>query len=179
MAADIRQAVAYGAKSTADTHGSIATQLADCRAMAGREGWDVAGEYTDEAHSGWSGDRGPGLAAAMEHAERAKGVLLVQHTDRLARGDGVKARHLIELYLWAAKAGVALRSVQDDATCENLIMAAVMGERNSEDSRRKSLAVAAGMKRRAEAGKPNEARGPTATPTPQTEAGSTPWLPRP
>jgi DNA invertase Pin-like site-specific DNA recombinase len=147
------KAILYAAKSTEDKHGSIRTQLADTRAMAEREGWEVIGEYADESASAWSGDRGPQLAAAMEHAEREQGVLVVQHTDRLARGDGVKARHLIELYLWAAKAGVSLRSIQDDSTCENLIMAAVMGERNAEDSRRKSLAVKAGMKRRREAGK--------------------------
>ena len=155
MTEGLRHAVLYAAKSTADPHGSIPTQLAEGRAMAEREGWNVVGEYSDEAASAWSGDRGPGLATAMEHAERAKGVLLVQHSDRLARGDGRSARHLGEIYFWALKADVEIRSVQDDSTFTNPLLTFAMGERNSEDSRRKSLAVAAGMKRRAEAGKPN------------------------
>jgi hypothetical protein len=70
----------------------------------------------------------------------------------LARGDAIEARHLIEIYLWALKAGVTLRSVQDDSTCESIVMAAVMGERNTEDSRRKSLATKAGKRRAWERG---------------------------
>jgi site-specific DNA recombinase len=146
------EAVAYAAKSTADEHGSIPTQLADCRALAEREGLKVVETYQDESASAYSGDRGQGLAEALAHAERIKGVLIVQHTDRLARGDAVNARHLIEIYLQALKAGFKLRSVQDDSTCDNLVMAAVMGERNTEDSRRKSLAVQAGKRRAWERG---------------------------
>lgn len=146
-------AILYAAKSTADEHGSIPTQLDDARALAEREGAEVVATYADEAASAWHGNRGPELEAAMNHcAELAPSWLVVQHTDRLARGDGVRSRHLIELYLWALKAGVSIRSVQDDSTCENLILAAVMGERNAEDSRRKSLAVKSGMKRRAARG---------------------------
>ena len=121
--------------------------------MAARERWEVAGEYADEAVSAWTGDRGPQLAAAMGHAELlAPCVLVVQHSDRLARGDGRTARHLGEIYFWAIKAGVELRSVQDDSTFTNPLLTFAMGERNAEDSRRKSLAVKAGMRRRAETG---------------------------
>jgi site-specific DNA recombinase len=152
----VKRAIIYAAKSTADPRGSIPSQLADGRAMAAGEACEIAGEYADEAASAWSGDRGPQLAAAMGHAERiAPCVLVVQHSDRLARGDGLKARHLGELYFWALKAGIALRSVQDDSTFTNPLLAFAMGERNAEDSRRKSLAVAAGMKRLAQAGRPS------------------------
>jgi hypothetical protein len=90
----------------------------------------------------------------MQDAERiAPCVLVVQHSDRLARGDGRTARHLGEIYFWAIKAGIEIRSVQDDSTFTNPLLTFAMGERNAEDSRRKSLAVAAGMKRRAQAGK--------------------------
>lgn len=147
------KAILYAAKSTPDPRGSIPTQLEDCRAMATREGWDVAGEYSEESASAWSGDRGPQLAAAIAHAEQiAPAALLVQHSDRLARGDGRKARHLGEIYFWAIKADVELRSVQDDSTFTNPLLAFAMGERNAADSSRKSLAVAAGLKRRAERG---------------------------
>jgi site-specific DNA recombinase len=149
---EVAPAVLYAAKSTADERDSIPTQLEDCRGLAERDSFPVDGEYQDEAASAFKGDRGPGLQAAMDHAERIKGVLIVQHTDRLARGDAINARHLIEIYLWALKASVTLRSVQDDSTCENIVMAAVMGERNTEDSRRKSLAVQAGKRRAWERG---------------------------
>src|SRR3954447_6115129 len=93
--------VLYAAKSTEDKAGSIPTQLADCRAMAEREGWEIVGEYQDEAVSAWSGNRGKDLEAAMEHAERlarehGRCNLVVHHSDRLARGDAKKARHLVE-----------------------------------------------------------------------------------
>ena len=154
------EAILYAAKSTVDRHGSIPDQLKDGRALAGKLGLSVVGEYTDEDISGYHHDRGPGLAAALAHAEQASATLIVQHTDRLSRGDGVRARHLAELYFWAQKTGVTIRSCQDDSTFENPIMAVVMGERNAEDSRRKGLAVTAGMRRRFERGLPNGGRRP-------------------
>ncbi|MDX6727005.1 MAG: site-specific recombinase [Baekduia sp.] len=148
-------AVIYAAKSTADVHGSIPTQIADCRRLAEREGWAVIGTpYSDEAASAYKGNRGPHLAAAKERAEQlardhGSSVLVVQHTDRLARGDGVVASHLVELALWARRAGVRIASVQDPATCEGgLAFAAMMGDRNHADSQRKALSVKDGLGRR-------------------------------
>jgi Recombinase len=43
-------------------------------------------------------------------------------------------------------------SLQDPSTFENIVLAAVMGERNSEDSKRKSLATKAGLRARREKG---------------------------
>ena len=146
------QAVLYAAKSTEDIHGSIPTQLEDGRKLAEREGLKVVGEYADEAASAYNGDRGPELAAALEHAQRIGASLIVQHSDRLARGDGIQARHLGELYFASYKTGMTLRSVQDDSTFQNPILAVVMGERNMEDSRRTSMAVKAGLERRRERG---------------------------
>jgi DNA invertase Pin-like site-specific DNA recombinase len=150
-------AVVYAAKSTDDPRGSIDTQKADCEALCAREGLTVAESYSDEAKSAYHGSRGDGLVRAREHAERLAAergecALVVQHTDRLARGDGVAAQHLVELLLWAGKARVRIRSVQDDTSGENLLMAAIMGERNHEDSKRKAAATAAGKRRAAERG---------------------------
>jgi DNA invertase Pin-like site-specific DNA recombinase len=141
-------AILYAAKSTADPRGSIPNQLADCRAVVEAAGHVVVGEYSDEAASAYSGNRGPGLVAAREHAERLGAELWVQHSDRLARGDGRTAAHLVEHVMWAMKCGVSLRSVQDDDACHDLLYAAVNGQRNHEDSRRKALAVKAGVQRR-------------------------------
>jgi DNA invertase Pin-like site-specific DNA recombinase len=150
-------AVIYAAKSTADEHGSIPTQLEDGLRLAKSEGWVVAGEYQDEAASAYSGDRGPGLASAMALAEQlaaehGRSALVVQHSDRLARGDGRTAKHLIEYTLWALKNGVRLVSVQDAEMFPEgdlgLLLGAIGGMRNHQDSKRKALAVKDGMKRR-------------------------------
>jgi DNA invertase Pin-like site-specific DNA recombinase len=98
------QAVIYAAKSTADVHGSIPTQLEDGRRLCERDGLTVAAEYHDEAKSAYHGSRGDGLARAKEHAKRiaaehGEAALVVQHTDRLARGDAIQAAHLIEVVL--------------------------------------------------------------------------------
>ncbi len=148
------QAVLYAAKSTVDKKGSNATQLADGYALAESEGIEVVETYADEDASAYSGNRGPELAAALDHAERIGGSLIVQHSDRLARGDGVKARHLVQLVLEAKARGIRLRSKEDDSSLESVLMAAAMGERNTEDSRRKGAAVKKGLARRRREGKP-------------------------
>src|SRR4051794_8835080 len=152
-------AVIYAAKSTQDTHGSIATQITDCRALASREGLTVLAEFNDEAFSAFKGNRGPGLAAAQRRAEEeAPCALIVQHTDRLSRGDGVQAQHLGEVFFWATRNGVTIRSCQDDLLADprmGPLMAAVAGMRNNEDSRRKSEATRAGKKREATKGRPH------------------------
>jgi len=145
-------AILYAAKSTKDERGSNKTQLADGRAFAECNGLTVEGEYADEDASAYHGNRGPELEAALDHAERIGACIVVQHSDRLARGDGVHARHLVQLVLDAKARGVRLRSKEDDSSLENVVMAAVMGERNTEDSRRKGAAVRAGMERKRQRG---------------------------
>lgn len=153
-------AIIYAAKSTEDTRGSIPTQLADARAMAEREGWQVVGEFQDEGFSAYSGNRGPDLerakrAAVEAAAEAGEAMLVVQHSDRLARGAGDTpgaADHLGEVYFWARRQNVRLRSVQDDSNLEDAIRAVLIGERNTEDSRRRSEAVTSGKDRQMERG---------------------------
>jgi site-specific DNA recombinase len=155
MSAEPIKAVLYGAKSSPDEKGSIADQLRVSRQRAEREGREVVtdGEHEDENASAYAGNRGPGLAAALVQAEELGAELWVLHSDRLCRGDGVQARHLVQLVLEAKAAGIKLRSVEDDTSLDNVLMAAAMGERNHEDSRRKSEATKAGLARRRAAGK--------------------------
>lgn len=157
-------AVLYAAKSTADVRGSIPDQLRDCERLAARKGYELTADHHDEAASAYHGDRGSGLAAAMADcerlaAERGECVLIVQHSDRLARGDAKEARHLIEVVLWALKAGVQLVSVQDPEILAGgdlqLLLGAIGGMRNHQDSKRKGLAVKGGMARRAKRGLAN------------------------
>jgi site-specific DNA recombinase len=158
------KAILFAAKSTLDVRGSIPDQLADGRVLAAQKGYAVVAEYSDEAASAYSGDRGPGLAQALEHGERisaedGSSALIVQHSDRLARGDAKQARHLIEIVLWAIKHDVALHSVQDPEMLAGgelqLLMGAIGGMRNHQDSKRKSQAAQGGMKRRAQRGRHN------------------------
>ena len=154
-------AVLYAAKSTADTHGSIPTQLEDCRALAEREGWEIVGEFRDEGFSAYSGNRGPGLedakrAAAAAATERGEAVLVAQHSDRLARGAGDKpgaADSLVEVWHAMARLSVRLRSVQNDVMLSDPLLVAASSKLAHEESLRKSSAVKSGMKRRREAGK--------------------------
>jgi DNA invertase Pin-like site-specific DNA recombinase len=153
-------AVLYAAKSSADEHDSIPRQLADGRKLADDPlRARVLAEFSDEGKSAWKGNRGDGLAAAKAAAEAAARkygscFLIVQHTDRLARGDAKRADHLVEVALWALRHDVAIKSVQDPTTCESgLAFAAMMGDRNEADSARKSQAVASGIRGAAEQGK--------------------------
>lgn len=147
-------AVTYAAKSTADEHGSIPTQLADCRAAAVSLGRQIVGEYSDEAASAFKGNRGSGLSAAKDAAVGARAELWVQHSDRLARGDGITADHLAEVWFALRRHGVRIRSVQDDSNLEDAIRVVLIGERNHEDSKRKSAATRSGLSRRREKGLP-------------------------
>src|SRR4051794_17860887 len=97
-------AVIYAAKSTEDLRGSIETQISDCRAAALAAGRRLIGQpQVDENRSGYKASRGPGLAeakrlAAAAGAEAGIAELWVQHSDRLARGDGITADHLLQVF---------------------------------------------------------------------------------
>jgi hypothetical protein len=148
----------YAAKSTEDRRGSIPGQFADCAAaIATCAGRSVIAEYEDEGFSAFTGNRGPKLVEAMLHAEalvEEDGTveLWVQHSDRLARGDGQTARHTVEIALWALKHRVKIRTVQDPDTFRDLLYAVVTGQRNHEDSRRKGLSSQSGRQRAAARG---------------------------
>jgi DNA invertase Pin-like site-specific DNA recombinase len=149
--------VIYAAKSTEDRRGSISGQLRECReAVESAGGRAIVGEFSDEAFSAFVGSRGPGLAEAMRHAQElardATAELWAQHSDRLARGDGRSARHVVEVALWALKNDVRVRTIQDPETFRDLLYAVVTGQRNHEDSRRKGVASAAGRRRAVERG---------------------------
>mgnify|MGYP000973375565 CR=1 FL=1 len=110
------RAILYAAKSTADVKGSIAAQLQDGRELAAAEDLQVAGEFFDESASAYSGDRGPELAAAQRLAEQialedGEAHFVVQHSDRLARGDGVRGEPVVGVH----QLGLGLAVVAVDA----------------------------------------------------------------
>lgn len=153
-------AVLYAAKSTEDRHGSIPDQLARTSALATAMAWDVHDRFSDEGFSAYSRNRGPGLQQAKAKAVELAALhgtcnLVALHSDRIARGAGDApgaAEHLVEVVAFLRRHGVILRTVEDDLFADErigLLMAAVQGQRNAEDSRRKSESVAAGLRRRA------------------------------
>jgi DNA invertase Pin-like site-specific DNA recombinase len=90
--------------------------------MCAKNGWEIVGEYNDEKFSAYSGNRGPGLAAARAHAARvatetAPAMLVAQAADRFARGAGDRpgaADALVEVWHAERRHNVHLRSVEDD-----------------------------------------------------------------
>lgn len=155
-------AVLYAAKSTADPKGSIGKQLDDGRELAKAAEREVVGSYNDEAKSAYHGSRGAELEAAMAHAaelahEGNDVALVVQHSDRLARGDAIKGKHLVEYTLWGIKESVHLLSVQDQEMLPEgemaLLMGSIGGMRNNQDSARKSKSTKGGLRKLAEEGK--------------------------
>jgi DNA invertase Pin-like site-specific DNA recombinase len=150
------RAVIYAAKSTEDKHGSIPTQLDDCRTMAEREGWKVVGEYSDEAFSAFHGNRGPGLAAAKAKAiQNAPCVLVAQDADRFARGAGDKpgaADHLGELFFALRRQQVDIWTVRSRQL--DPIRAVLEGERANDETERRAQAIKAGVDRSRAKGNP-------------------------
>jgi DNA invertase Pin-like site-specific DNA recombinase len=131
--------------------------------MAADNGWRVLGEYADEGFSAYSGNRGPELASAREHAGRAAAesgtivMLLAQAADRFSRGAGDRPgapRALVEIWHQERRCNVHLRTVQDDEELRTSASVANLGARAEGESRRKSAAVRAGRRRAAEEGRP-------------------------
>ena len=80
------RAVIYARYSTEmQNQKSIRDQIAKCAEKATREGWDVVGEYSDEAMSGSRNDR-PGYLTIMERLRsREFEIVLTESLDRISR----------------------------------------------------------------------------------------------
>ena len=156
----MKACVIYAAKSTRDVRGSIPDQLKACRELADRNDFTVMDAFTDEAHSAFHGNRGPGLERAMSACEALAKEhgdcrLIVWHTNRIARGDGKEAKHLLEYAIWSIKFDVKITSVlnplpEDPAAL--LHVAAAYGQADHGESKTKSQNVGPGLRRRAERG---------------------------
>jgi DNA invertase Pin-like site-specific DNA recombinase len=141
-------AIIYAAKSTEDRKDSIGGQLDAIRKAIAAEGdREVIGEHSDENISGFRKSRGPELEAAIERAKAvAPSELWCFDPDRLARGNGVEARHLGKLYFDLLEAGVKIRAVSGDDDLKDPIRAVLRGERNTQDSASKSMHTKRGLK---------------------------------
>jgi DNA invertase Pin-like site-specific DNA recombinase len=152
--------ISYGAKSTVDEKGSLGTQKAGNYALAKRDGVEIVAHYETEDASAYHGNRDDQLDLALSHcehlsAEHGRSWLGIEHSSRLARGDGVQAKHLVEYVIWAASHNVTIRSVQDPSAFPDdrdmqVLLGAISGMQNHQFSARLSKAVKNGMRRRAE-----------------------------
>lgn len=127
--------IRYAARSKDEEAGKDSTgdQLRELGEWIARqpERFAYGDPHTDHA-SGFRGDRGPGLQAAIPEALKAKAEhgqaeLLAVKSERYARGSGreQEARSLMELYVELRRAGVALRTVHDDAFLVNPMLIGV------------------------------------------------------
>jgi len=118
--------VAYAAKSTPDEKDSTGQQIAAIiqavDAEPGRFFAAEPGTFTEDDVSGFRGNRGPRLEAAMRAAVNAaakygRAELWVWATNRLGRGSGQKdeARSYLEVWAQLQRQGVQVRSVSDDS----------------------------------------------------------------
>lgn len=150
--------VSYAAKSNKDDVDSLPSQHKQNYEWAAGRGEQVVASFQDEA-SGFKGSRGPGLQRAKDHCERlaADGVpvgLVVAVSDRLARGDGRAAAHLVEHVLWARQHNIEIKSSSGE-NLDDIVYAALLGERAYQDSAAKSAHVRRGKLAKAEEGRHN------------------------
>ena len=135
-------AVVYAAKSSADPHGSLRTQIEACLASLPARGLKnstgILSRTKDSQATAVTVDRvlrKPKRLVIEAASVRGCAELWVEHSDRLARGDGINADHLGEIFFELRRQRVRLRSVQDDGNLEDVIRAVLIGERNTEDSK--------------------------------------------
>jgi DNA invertase Pin-like site-specific DNA recombinase len=147
--------VLYGSRSEPDERGSIPDQIEAARGKVVREGGRVVmGEFEDNGFSGYSKSRGPDLQAAMNLAAQLGrpdvwAELWGWHPNRFARGNGTGktgARSLTEMFTWARRNYVNLRTVHYDVLREPA-MVGIMDMLAHGESETKAINVKVGMRR--------------------------------
>jgi DNA invertase Pin-like site-specific DNA recombinase len=155
--------VVYAARSMADDRDekekSTQSQTAEVLSKVEQEGGRVVvGEFAESGESGYHGERGAELEAAMEAAKQAaerqgEAELWVFHSSRLARGDGTKGkRSLNKIHADLLYEDVQVRSAEDDEFVRNPMLVGIASSQNNKYSvdlgahvaRGKRAAVASG-----------------------------------
>jgi DNA invertase Pin-like site-specific DNA recombinase len=100
----------YARVSTSNGHQDPEMQLAELREYAGRRGWEIVGEYTDQGVSGSKESR-PELNRLMTDAHRRRfDAVLVWKIDRFGRS----LKHLVNALADLGAYGVAFISFRDN-----------------------------------------------------------------
>ena len=91
---------------------SIADQRAEIGRYAGENGYQIVGEYTDDAISGTSAEERPAFQRMIADAKRGGfKAVIVWNSDRFSRGDVTETEHYRYLL---RKANVKVLSVTED-----------------------------------------------------------------
>lgn len=144
--------VIYAAKSSPDEKGSVADQQRVVLEAVGLEGgrFVVAEPFGEQNVSGYLGERGAELTAAMAAATRAaeehgEAELWIFHSSRLARGDGTKGRRsLLKIYADLLYENVRIRSVSDNEFVTNGMLVGVASDQNNKYAKDVSAHVVRG-----------------------------------
>jgi site-specific DNA recombinase len=130
----------------------VSRQLEDGRKLADELGYEVAGEFTDNSISAYSGARRPGYESMLEQIASVQAVI-VWHTDRLHRRP-VELEHYVELH---RRHGFLTHAVKggelDLASHEGILNAGIMGQLARYESAHKSDRIKRAHRQAAEAGK--------------------------
>jgi DNA invertase Pin-like site-specific DNA recombinase/diadenosine tetraphosphatase ApaH/serine/threonine PP2A family protein phosphatase len=154
--------VIYAAKSTPDPKDSTGSQVERVRERVAQVGdrFEYEKPFAEDNKSGWSGSRGPKLdaaiaAAAAAYEEHGVAELWVFHSSRLGRGDGfgpTAARSLNEVVTACNRAGVTVRSVEDDEFVSNQMLVGIASTQANKYSADISSHVKRGKQRQLEQG---------------------------
>lgn len=151
----MRTAVIYS-RISRDSEGrglGVARQIDECRALAEREGYAVAGEYVDNDVSAYSGAPRPGFAELADHLRRGVDAVIAWHPDRLTR----QPRELEDLIDLLEATGTRVVTVQSGAydlsTPTGRMSARIVGSVARHESEHKSARLKAKARQLAAAGK--------------------------
>ena len=109
---DTIPAVAYLRRSTDKQEQSLGDQRSEIARFANERGYDMVGEYVDDAISGTSASKRPGFRRMINDAKRGNfRAVIVWNSDRFSRGDVTETEHFRYLL---REAGVTLLSVTED-----------------------------------------------------------------
>lgn len=145
------------ARISDDTEGTglgVARQETECRDLAERHGWEVAGVYTDNDRSAYSGKPRPEYQRLLADVEAKRvDAIVVWHPDRLHRSPS-ELESFIDL---VEQAGVAVATAQggayDLSTASGRMTARVVGAVARHESEHKSERLRAKHRELALAGK--------------------------
>jgi site-specific DNA recombinase len=131
----------------------VERQLADCRDLADRLGWEVVAELDDNDLSAYSGKRRPGFEALLDAMKNGTVTgVLCWHTDRLYRS----MKDLEQLIDIADAQRVSIKTVQggdlDLSTSAGRMVARILGSVARQESEHKGERQVRANTQRAEAG---------------------------
>ena len=99
-------------RSTDKQERSLGDQRSEIQRFAGERGYDIVGEYVDDAISGTSASKRPGFRRMIDDAKRGGfRAVIVWNSNRFSRGDVTETEYFRYLL---REAGVTLLSVTED-----------------------------------------------------------------